>query len=64
MNVHPCIKKIGASKTEEQVNVKNCPAVRGDCSEVQDKYLMGKKDTVKEKDAPTHREICLLRFQK
>lgn len=55
MNVHPYVKKIGVGKTDK-VSIKNCPEVRGDCSEAQNKSLMGKKDTVKEKGAPTHRE--------
>lgn len=63
MNVHPYAKKIRADKTEKEVSIKNSLTVRGDCSEVQDKSLMGKKDAVKEKDALTHREIFLLHFQ-
>lgn len=64
MNVHPYVKKIGAGKTEKEVSIKNCSTVRGDCSEVLDKSLMCKKDTVKQKGALTHREICLLYFKK
>lgn len=70
MNVCSHVQKIVASKTEKEVSMRNCLAVRGDYSQFKiNLSLMVIKGTVKEKlcfslCAPTHREIWLLDFQK
>lgn len=43
--------------------MKNTLAVRADCNEVMDPSLMGKKDCIRKKGDPTHRQICPLHFQ-